>query len=110
MRYVLKVTSKALPGRHDEYDRWYADTHLPEVLGKVPGYIACTRFVSVAGEDVRPEFTALYEVEADSPETVTRVLREAAPGFSVTDSLDRTCVTQEVLLPLPGSRQTRAAN
>lgn len=108
MRYVHVVTSKALPGRHDEYDRWYADEHLPEVLAMIPSYVACTRYVSAnAQPDGRPLFVALYEVEADSPEQVRSDLTAAAPRFSVTDSLDRTAVTQEVLIPQPDGRQVR---
>lgn len=108
MRYIHKVTSKALPGRHDEYDRWYRDEHLPEVLAMVPSYIACTRYISATPqEDGRPMFVALYEVEADSVEAVKADLTQAAPSFSITDTLDRSSVTQEVLIPQTDGRQVQ---
>lgn len=100
MRYILKVCSKALPGRHDDYEAWYANTHLPEVLAMVPGYLACTRYISAgADKNEPPQFTAFYEVEARDPGTVLRVLRETGPRFNQTDSLDRDSVTTEVLIP-----------
>ena len=34
--YTLQVTSRALAGREEDYDRWYADVHMGEVLA-LPG-------------------------------------------------------------------------
>lgn len=43
MRYIIAVTSRALPGREADYDRWYDDVHVGEVLS-LSGFLSCDRF------------------------------------------------------------------
>ena len=50
MDQFLAVTSDPVPGREDEYETWYNDAHLPEVLS-IPGFAAARRFVAT---DVDP--------------------------------------------------------
>jgi hypothetical protein len=86
--------TRPVPGREEEFDRWYREEHLPDLLG-VDGVIAAQRFEFATafgspGPDHR--YLALYEVEADSPEaaiaTLTAALRE--PGrVRSSGSLDR---------------------
>ena len=65
-RYLLFAFSDCKdPAREDEYNDWYDNMHLPDML-EVPGMISATRWVSA--EDLkgqRRKFLALYELETD---------------------------------------------
>lgn len=64
---MLIVLSEPVPGREDEYNDWYTDTHLAEVVA-TPGFVAAQRFVlaDVDGNEGAPHgYVAIYEVEGD---------------------------------------------
>ena len=44
-RAVMIVLSNPVGDRDDEYNRWYDDVHLPDVLS-VPGFVAPVHFVA----------------------------------------------------------------
>lgn len=96
---ILLVLSKPLPGREEEYDHWYSDIHLVEVLER-PGFISARRFRLEGGIDVegfgRPEQTylALYEIEGDPAEAYASISREISSGqLAVTEAIDPAVVT-----------------
>jgi hypothetical protein len=61
---IMVVRSRpADPAREDEFNQWYGQTHLPEVLS-VPGFVAARRYKVHGGEADRP-YLAVYEIEAD---------------------------------------------
>jgi hypothetical protein len=41
--YIQTVVTAPVVGREDEFNRWYDDTHLPEML-QVPGFVAGRRY------------------------------------------------------------------
>jgi vacuolar-type H+-ATPase subunit F/Vma7 len=55
---VCIVTMEIEPAFEDEVNRWYAEEHLPALLG-VPGYLKAERFVAVDGA---PKYMAYYEL------------------------------------------------
>ncbi|NED90919.1 hypothetical protein G3I76_63920, partial [Streptomyces sp. SID11233] len=61
-KHVLLVFTDPQPGREEEFNAWYDEVHLPDVLG-VPGYTAAQRFVARTGlHDEVPEhrYVAVY--------------------------------------------------
>lgn len=98
-RYVLHITSRALPGRDEEYDRWYGETHVGEVLA-LPGFLSCDRYREL-GMDGRPTgtFVAQYQVETDDPAALLQALFTAAPTMKMTDSIDRDSTAFAFLQP-----------
>jgi hypothetical protein len=52
-----------------EYNAWYTDTHLPQLLENCPSIKAATRFKLVSGQDnplpAAPTYLAIYDIEAD---------------------------------------------
>ena len=53
-RAILVVELPTPPGREDEWNAWYHQVHIPDVLRTVPGAIYSARYRLVAGEnDVR---------------------------------------------------------
>jgi hypothetical protein len=57
---VFVVTMKVDPDWDNEFNRWYDQEHIPELL-KVPGYRTARRYRAVEGE---PKYLAIYEIGA----------------------------------------------
>jgi hypothetical protein len=83
-RYKMLVLSKPIEGNEAEYNDWYQNTHLKQVVA-LPGYISAQRFkraVNMRGEDGYP-YMALYEIEADDIDAAYKVLESAAGDGSI---------------------------
>lgn len=69
MRSVLLVMTNCAPGQEEEFNTWYQDTHLKEVL-EVDGFVGAQRYEitdAQLSEDERPHrFLAIYEIEGDA--------------------------------------------
>jgi hypothetical protein len=67
-RYLFVVNSNPVEGREQEYNDWYSNRHLADLLA-LPGVVSARRFVLEDAQlsDVpRPfKYLALYEVETD---------------------------------------------
>lgn len=99
-RYILNVSSRALPGREADYDRWYGETHVGEVLA-LPGFLSCRRYRQL-DMDGQPTgtFVAHYEVETSDPAALLQTLFAAAPTMQLTDALDPAGTSFSFLLPV----------
>ena len=86
--YTLQVTSRALAGREEDYDRWYADVHMGEVLA-LPGFVSGTRYRQL-GMDGQPTgvFVVQYAVETDDPAALLQSLFAASATMRLTDAID----------------------
>jgi len=68
-RHILLVLSNATVGRDDEFNDWYTDEHLRDVLS-VDGFVAAQRF-RLSDAQLQPDrpaphrYLAVYEIEAD---------------------------------------------
>jgi hypothetical protein len=89
----LLVTSKALPGREEEYTSWYLNQHLADVIA-VPGFKSGQFFRSLdpTGQDIG-EFKALYEVEALEPAVLFGALMAQAAHMNLSDAIDPNSVS-----------------
>lgn len=72
-RYVLAVHSNAVAGREDEYNDWYSNRHLDDLLA-LPGVTAARR-MKLADRQLRGRtqpfnYLALYEIETDDVNAV----------------------------------------
>lgn len=69
--YKLVVLSEPHEGREDEYNRWYNDVHLGEVV-RVPGFVSAQRFRlhTPMGGEFPHKYLSIYEVECDDPQKV----------------------------------------
>jgi hypothetical protein len=62
MQRVVLITSVDVADRAvEEFNRWYDEVHLPEVLA-CPGFISAARFECTDGQ---PRFLAIYELESE---------------------------------------------
>ncbi len=88
-KHMVVVLSEPVEGREAEFDDWYENTHIREVLAST-GWKNAQRFVLTAekGQKCPLQHLALYEAEAESGEGVvatldaTRDQREQSDSFN----------------------------
>jgi hypothetical protein len=89
-KYCYVVFSNPTSEREDEYNKWYNEVHLPDVLA-VPGFVSARRFKIAQDDNKLPaSYLALYEMETDDPETSLQDLasRAGTPTMMLSDALD----------------------
>lgn len=107
-RYAMLVATNAAAGRDDEFNEWYDNRHLSDVLS-LDGFISAQRFrlADTDPEQSAPQrYLAIYEVEAPSPEAAGKVL---ADGFGsgklpVSEALDLSSLSILYYEPLTDRR------
>ena len=62
--YKLVVLSNPMAGREDEYNDWYSNRHLADIL-RIPGYCAARRFVlrTLRMGAISQKYLAIYEMD-----------------------------------------------
>ena len=98
------VFSNAVDGREDEYNKWYDEVHLPDVLA-VDGVSAAQRFehVAIQSPDVEAPahgYLALYELDGD-PNAVFETFGERVTSgeMVLSEALDLTGVSMAMWQP-----------
>jgi hypothetical protein len=80
-KFTFVVLSNAVPGREQEFNDWYTNQHLPDLL-RVPGVQSAQRFRRTAQQrsaGPQPwEYMALYHCDAPEPDALTRELKARA--------------------------------
>lgn len=100
--YHYVILSRSKPGQEEEYRRWYAEQHLPDVR-RQPGVVSAKLFAPdlqrVYDIDA-PDYVlmTIYELETDDPVALIDKLRamsgsEEMPG---TDTIDKSGMVQIV--------------
>jgi hypothetical protein len=89
-RNVFVVFTNSEQGLNDEFNRWYDEHHLAEIVG-VDGFVSGQRFeLHPTQRPGRPDppwrYLALYEIEGDVAEIHER-LAKASPSFVKSDAL-----------------------
>ena len=89
--YLLVVPSSAKPGQDDDYNRWYDETHLGDLLA-IPGVTAGRRYDADPASPNPPDarYLAVYEIETDDPGQVLAELgrRAQAGEMKISPALD----------------------
>ena len=72
---LVLVLSNPIEGQEEEFDRWYEDVHLDEILATT-NWQSAQRFKLVDEQWVKSahDYLALYEVEADDSQDALRKL------------------------------------
>ncbi|MEZ4332525.1 MAG: hypothetical protein R3F35_12260 [Myxococcota bacterium] len=107
-KYRFLVYTNARDGRDDEFNRWYDEIHLAEVVA-VPGFTGAERQTirPLPGEPPPPHrYLAIYDIESDDVEKTIAGLMERGTtgGFRMSDALadDARTVLYEVITPHRG--------
>lgn len=87
-KFVFVVFTEPVEGQEDEYNEWYSEVHVPDVL-KLDGITAARRFKLAAmnpPQEGHPPYLALYEIETDDvsqiPDAIRRAVREGRMPLS----------------------------
>ena len=101
--YKLVVLSDALDQRDDEFNDWYDNVHLKDVLA-VDGIVAAQRFKLLSGD--KWKYLALYELECEDPAPVVEELQSRAGTdvMAISDAFDLANHFMAVAEPI-GDRQ-----
>jgi hypothetical protein len=88
-RHVLMALNGAKAGEEAEFERWYDDVHIPEILA-VPGFTAARRFrivdTNVQGSGGWTN-VSLYEIETDDlPAALAALHATISPSSPAIDS------------------------
>ena len=93
--YQYVVLTHPVEGREDEYNDWYTNTHIHEIM-LIPGFRSAKRYRLAPRPEVNPSslkhpYLALYEIESDDVEATLGELRRrsAAGELKTSTALDR---------------------
>ena len=69
--HVMFVFSNVKDGEEQEFNRWYTDEHVVDVVDKLDGYLSAQRYELAGGQlgDAPFRYLALYNIAADKLET-----------------------------------------
>ncbi|GAA3392566.1 hypothetical protein [Cryptosporangium minutisporangium] len=106
-RTIMAVfTNPRSPEQEEEYNTWYNQVHLAELL-EIPGIVAATRYWAADGTaDLTHRYVALYEVEGD-PAAVFGELSTRSGGMSISPSLDAENAQVVFWEPIDGGSRSR---
>ncbi|MET0182774.1 MAG: DUF4286 family protein [Caulobacterales bacterium] len=98
-KFIFIALANAAEGRDDEFNAWYNNQHIPDVL-RVGPFKTAQRF-KVVGEGAN-KYLTIYEVEAESAAAAQAKLKEAAMAgkMPMTDSADRSSGTNGFFEPI----------
>ena len=75
-KWLLTVeTNCSDPAREAEFNEWYNNIHLPDVL-EVPGFVRAIRYENTDTSEGKAKFLAIYEVETDDLDKVMKTLED----------------------------------
>jgi hypothetical protein len=85
----MMVFSDAVSGLEDDFNDWYSNVHLAEVL-RTDGFVAAQRFQSTEiGEVPDHRYLTIYEVEGDPEAAATALKASSAERTPTSDGLAR---------------------
>ena len=89
-KYMFLILANAAEGRDGEFNEWYDNQHIGDVL-KIPGFVSAQRFTAVKSGPSAPfGYMTLYEVETDDVAATQAAVVAAAggPAMPMSSSLD----------------------
>jgi len=89
---LVVLTNPTTPDREDEYNNWYTNQHLGDVVA-IPGIVSAQRFKvhsGISGPKSVHDYLAIYEIETNDLDKVLTELktRPGTPAMPMTDALD----------------------
>ncbi|WP_281690048.1 DUF4286 family protein [Pseudonocardia thermophila] len=84
---ILLVRTNPAPGREGEFNQWYDNEHVPDIL-KLPGFTRASRYVVHSTSDGQPpefKYLTIYEIDGPVDEALKAI---AQAGLTPSDSMD----------------------
>ncbi len=105
-KYTFMVLTNPVDGKEDQYNDWYTNTHLGDVLA-VPGFVSAQRFKlsdTQRGQPPHPwGYLALYEIETnDLKQTLdTLAARSGTQAMVISEAMapERMAFVYEAITP-----------
>jgi hypothetical protein len=103
-KHILVVVSNpATAAQEEEYNNWYSEKHLADVLD-VPGFVAAQRFRLnlEAAKSLPGPYLAIYEMETDDPTTTFANLEQATNTgkMPISPALDTVNMVASIFTPI----------
>ncbi len=96
--YIIQFESRAVPGGDEEFNLWYENVHIPDVLA-VPGFMSCTRYHIVDPVAPQQRYMAAYSVSCDDPHKLLEQLFAASQQMVLSSALDQSHVVVTIYEP-----------
>jgi hypothetical protein len=104
----LLVFSNPVAGREDEFNDWYDNVHLKDLLA-IPGVTSAERFSFAplgAGDTSEYAYLAVYQIDGDLGEVLAELGARSADGRNtMSDSLDAQRVLFKAWEPIAPAQQ-----
>ena len=110
-KYTFVVLTNPTSGKEAEYNRWYNEQHIPDVLN-IPGLVAAQRFRladTQMGDNNPHRYLALYEIETDDLAGVLNELkaRGGTADMVMSDAIDLKGVGAFIFTPVADKVQAK---
>lgn len=96
-KHVFVVMTNPTGDRDAEFNKWYDNQHIPDVL-RVPGFVAAQRFkisdAQMGGAKSQWRYLALYELESNDPAASIKELqaRVGTSAMVMSDAIDMSSI------------------
>ena len=91
-KHIFLVLSNAQDGADEQFNRWYTETHLGDIVA-LPGYSAAQRFklseTQLTPGELPYRYLAIYEVDAEDVGSAVEAMRSGAGRMVIDPALDR---------------------
>jgi hypothetical protein len=113
-KYCMIVLTNPIEGRDAEFNHWYDNIHLRDVVA-IPGVTGARRFEGVVPSDCK--YAAIYDLECDDPQSVLNEItaRWKTDRMPTSDAFDDSKFVMMVVKPisqypasLPGTSRREA--
>jgi hypothetical protein len=105
-KYTFVVLTNPTPGKESEYNRWYNEQHIPDVL-QARGFVCAQRFrladTQMGGDTNKShKYLALYEIETDDLKGALDDLasRRDTPDMVLSDAIDLKGASASIFTPV----------
>lgn len=76
---LLVSTNPPSPEQEEEYNNWYDDVHVPQLLERIPGVVGATRYAATPyGPPITERYLTVFDIEADDPAAVVQAIFKGA--------------------------------
>jgi len=105
-KYTFVVMTNPTSGKEDEFNRWYNDQHIPDVL-QAAGFVCAQRFKladvqNTPKVDQTHRYLALYEIETDDLQASLKDLasRAGTAEMIMSDAIDLKSANGRIFEPV----------
>ncbi|MFF1832147.1 hypothetical protein [Paenarthrobacter sp. NPDC058040] len=100
-REILIALVNAVKGKDDEFNDWYSNTHIPQVVA-LPGFVSAQRYETASVGATGFRYATVYEIEGSAAEAQATLF---SAGLGGTDTQDLQQMFFGAFAPMHGPKQ-----